>query len=585
MVCCLRWVISIRSKSKALAKCGSERMIGRSIPRIRAALAACIAFTLCGAGAPCMAQDSSSAACSSCHDVGQKMEKRAHAALSCTTCHAKHEEYPHPEGIPKPVCASCHQQVAAEHARGIHGQEIRKGNAAAPECSTCHGAAHEVQITKSAIFRAGVAETCGMCHSDMAREYQASVHGKAVARSVAQAPICTDCHGEHSILPPSNTASPVSGRNIRATCGSCHGDVRLARRFGFPEDRLLSFDASFHGLAAKSGSETVANCASCHGVHNILPSSDPRSTINAKNLAATCGRCHPGAGHRFAIGRVHFTEAGTEPGAVAWVRRFYLWVIPITIGLMLLHNAGDWARKLYRLRLSSAPSTMLPTTGEPQFRMFAFERLQHALLAISFTILAWSGFALKYPGHWWAKPMLLLEGSTPMRSLVHRAAAVVFIAVTLMHVISLLANGNLRRHWRGLLPARRDVTQAAGTFRYNLGLLKERPATSEHSYVEKAEYWAVVWGAAVMILSGVMLWASDFAMAWLPKSLLDVATAVHFYEAALATLAILVWHFYSVIFDPDVYPLDTAALTGLSARPRHLEPEAAETREQPITKL
>src|SRR5579872_5376979 len=216
MVCCLRWVISIRSKSKALAKCGSERMIGRSIPRIRAALAACIAFTLCGAGAPCMAQDSSSAACSSCHDVGQKMEKRAHAALSCTTCHAKHEEYPHPEGIPKPVCASCHQQVAAEHARGIHGQEIRKGNAAAPECSTCHGAAHEVQITKSAIFRAGVAETCGMCHSDMASEYQASVHGKAVARSVAQAPICTDCHGEHSILPPSNRASPVSGRNIRA---------------------------------------------------------------------------------------------------------------------------------------------------------------------------------------------------------------------------------------------------------------------------------------------------------------------------------------------------------------------------------
>ena len=103
--------------------------------------------------------------------------------------------------------------------------------------------------------------------------------------------------------------------------------------------------------------------------------------------------------------------------------------------------------------------------------------------------------------------------------------------------------------------------------------------------MEKAEYWAVVWGAAVMILSGVMLWASDFAMAWLPKSLLDVATAVHFYEAVLATLAILVWHFYSVIFDPDVYPLDTAALTGFSARPRQLEPEATETREQPITKL
>jgi cytochrome b subunit of formate dehydrogenase len=343
----------------------------------------------------------------------------------------------------------------------------------------------------------------------------------------------------------------------------------------------VSFDASFHGLAAQSGSQTVANCASCHGVHNILPSSDPRSTINAKNVATTCGRCHPGAGQRFAIGRVHFTAAGTERKAVGWVRRFYLWVIPLTIGIMLLHNAGDWARKLYRLRLSGAGGT-IPPAGEPQFRMFAFERLQHALLAVSFLVLAYSGFALKYPGEWWAKPMLLWEGTIPMRSLVHRAAAVVFIAVSLTHALSLLVSRNLRRHWRSLLPVRADAAEAVGTFGYNLGLRKKRAAPSEHSYVEKAEYWAVVWGAMVMILTGVMLWASDFAMAWLPKSLLDVATAVHFYEAVLATLAILAWHFYSVIFDPDVYPLDTAALTGFSARPRHLVQENGPSREQTI---
>jgi cytochrome b subunit of formate dehydrogenase len=123
-----------------------------------------------------------------------------------------------------------------------------------------------------------------------------------------------------------------------------------------------------------------------------------------------------------------------------------------------------------------------------------------------------------------------------------------------------------------------------GTFGYNLGLRKKRATPSEHSYVEKAEYWAVVWGAMVMILTGVMLWASDFAMAWLPKSLLDVATGVHFYEAVLATLAILAWHFYSVIFDPDVYPLDTAALTGFSARPRHSVQENGQSREQTITR-
>ena len=71
--------------------------------------------------------------------------------------------------------------------------------------------------------------------------------------------------------------------------------------------------------------------------------------------------------------------------------------------------------------------------------------------------------------------------------------------------------------------------------------------------------------------------ANAFALEFLPKSVLDVATAVHWYEALLATLAILVWHFYSVIFDPDVYPLDTAALTGFSTRPRRPEPAITET--------
>ncbi len=558
-----------------------DRSVGRKLGP--AVLMAIFVWT---AGLSCLAQESNNAACSSCHDVGPKVEKSAHASVSCATCHLKHEEYPHPEGIAKPVCASCHQQVAADFAQGIHAQETRKGNTAAPECETCHGAAHEIQSTRSAAFRAAVPETCGTCHSDIASEYGASVHGKAVARGVAQAPVCTDCHGEHSILPPSNAASTVNSHNISVTCGNCHGDVRLARKFGFPPDRLVSFEASFHGLAAKAGSQTVANCASCHGVHNILPSSDPRSMVNVKNLAVTCGKCHPGAGQRFAISPVHVIAGGRlEPVAVTWVRRLYLWLIPIVIGLMALHNAGDWARKLYQLRLSRAPKDTARRMAEPQLRLFAFERLQHTLLAISFIILAWSGFALKYPSQWWAQPMLLWEGSTPLRSVVHRIAAVVFMAVAAMHVISLIANARLRRHWRGLLPAGRDFHEASAMFGFNVGLRKQRPELSEHSYVEKSEYWAMAWGSIVMILTGVLLWANNVALAWLPKSVLDVAVSIHFYEAVLATLAILVWHFYSVIFDPDVYPLDPAAFTGYSARPGDVEPpKPVEISEQPAAR-
>jgi cytochrome b subunit of formate dehydrogenase len=500
--------------------------------------------------------------CTSCHEQGQKLAKSAHSALSCDTCHEQHEKYPHPANIAKPACITCHDDQAADYSRSAHGQARKSGNESAPDCSLCHGSAHELLSPKSQAFRTAVPDTCGMCHTEVVDQFRASVHGKALARGVTQAPLCTDCHGEHKILKHTNEASPVNIAHIRDTCGSCHGDVKLARKFGLPTDRLVSFDSSFHGLAAKSGSQTVANCASCHGVHNILPSSDPKSMINAKNLPQTCGKCHPGAGTRFAITAVHVVEGATEPAAVKWVREFYLLIIPVTIGLMMLHQGGDWIRKLMRLRFGSKSRQAPPSHGG--LRMLPFERFQHAVLAVSFLVLIWTGFALKYPDHWWARPLLLMEGKVSVRSLVHRIAAGVFVAISVTHLLSLIVNRNLRAHWKEMLPNADDPREALSNFAYNIGLGENQPGRSAHSYIEKAEYWAVVWGAIVMIASGTLLWANNLAMRFLPKYWLDVATSIHLYEAVLATLAIVVWHFYSVIFDPDVYPLNTAFLTGRS---------------------
>jgi cytochrome b subunit of formate dehydrogenase len=71
-----------------------------------------------------------------------------------------------------------------------------------------------------------------------------------------------------------------------------------------------------------------------------------------------------------------------------------------------------------------------------------------------------------------------------------------------------------------------------------------------------------MWGTVVMAVSGLLLWFNSFALRNLPTWVTDAATAIHFYEAILATLAIVIWHFYMVIFDPDVYPMDLAWLTG-----------------------
>jgi cytochrome b subunit of formate dehydrogenase len=525
------------------------------------------------AGATAYAADPAPAAeCTSCHDQGQKLEKSAHKGLPCDTCHDSHEKYPHPPNIAKPQCVTCHSDQAGEYALGVHGLARKAGNEGAPDCALCHGSAHELLPPKSQAFRTAVPDTCGMCHSDVVEQYRASVHGQALANGVTQAPLCTDCHGEHNIIKHTNQASPVNATHIRDTCGSCHGDVRLTRKFGMPSDRLVSFDSSYHGLAAKEGVQSVANCASCHGVHLILPSSDPKSTINPKNLPKTCGQCHAGAGTRFAISQVHVAEGRGEPAMLRWVREFYLLLIPVTIGLMLLHQGGDWVRKLIRLRFQGrptrrpAPALAAATGAHSDLRMLPFERVQHAMLALSFITLVWSGFALKYPDTWWAQPFFVLAGTQSVRSIIHRAAAVVFIAVSVTHLVSLVVNRKLREHWKEMLPKVGDAREASAGLAYSLGLGSVPPERSPHSYVEKAEYWAVVWGAIVMAASGLLLWANNLAMRFLPKSWLDVATSVHFYEALLATLAIVVWHLYSVIFDPDVYPLNTAFLTGYSSK-------------------
>ncbi|MCB0312348.1 MAG: cytochrome b/b6 domain-containing protein, partial [Calditrichaeota bacterium] len=98
--------------------------------------------------------------------------------------------------------------------------------------------------------------------------------------------------------------------------------------------------------------------------------------------------------------------------------------------------------------------------------------------------------------------------------------------------------------------------------RYNLGMSKQRPRYDRFNYIEKSEYWALVWGTIVMTLTGFALWFENQSMAWFSKIFLDVFETIHYYEAWLAFLAIVVWHLYYVIFNPDVYPMNFTWITG-----------------------
>jgi len=504
--------------------------------------------------------DPDAPSCQSCHGPVHKVlpsrvkdskTSRRNLPDTCGACHANPEFLArHKIPFARPVEA---------FRLSVHGQAVERGVENAASCSDCH-ASHAIlpaREERSLINHWKVPQTCGACHTQIRDTYLDSVHGQAVERGVRASPVCTDCHGEHSILAPSEPGSLVNPARVSSvTCGRCHSDERLAARFGLPLDKVPAFEDSYHGLALRAGSQTVANCASCHGVHNILPSSDPRSTVHPANLAATCGSCHPGAGTRFALGPVHIRPAtASEHVVVRWIRLGYWIIIPLTLVFMLFHHLLDFFAKLIR-------GTRRIETGEEVERMNIHFRIPHWLTVLSFPVLVITGFALKFPESWWAHPILRWESEFALRGTVHRVAGVVLLASFFYHIAHLIVSRRDRAILRYMSPGIQDARDLLDVFRYNLGLSSDRPVFGKFSYVEKIEYLAFMWGTAVMAASGVMLWANNFMLRNFPKWVLDAALALHYYEAILATFAILIWHFYTVVFDPEVYPMDRAWLTG-----------------------
>ncbi|MBI5575291.1 MAG: hypothetical protein HY896_02885 [Deltaproteobacteria bacterium] len=310
--------------------------------------------------------------CGKCHPDAEKSYNgsthgRDHAKGNkdvawCADCHGKHDVRKSKDPASRTfrmnivaVCLKCHndrvieekyklpdQTVMAAYESSVHGMALKKsGLMGTAVCSDCHGN-HAIlpgDQPRSATHRQNIPTLCGKCHPGILEKYEKSVHGKGMRGGIADSPVCTDCHGEHKITKINDPSSPVFAKNIPKTCASarCHENAGIASRYAIPKKRFSTYMESFHGIALEYGMTKAANCASCHGFHEILPASDPESKVHPSNIPRTCGKCHPNAGPNFAKGPVHVEVTPQKAMGVFAVRAFYTIFISALVILFVLH--------------------------------------------------------------------------------------------------------------------------------------------------------------------------------------------------------------------------------------------------------
>lgn len=542
-------------------------------------------------------------ACQSCHiaqaraattDAHAKASIRgATPAPTCVSCHGSHDVLrranPRSRTFPANVaaqCASCHDPALRAYMSGVHATIIQtQTGIPAATCTGCHNphAVRPPNDAGSTVSAGRLSRTCGACHWQAATEYNASTHAALLRRAPEHAPTCVTCHGSHAMARTRADSGPASPARIANTCSSCHADVRLVTQHRLAPSVVTSFRESYHGLAVALRDRRAANCASCHGAHEVLPASDSRSRVHPANIPATCGSCHAGVTSGFARGGIHHAAAAVGHRWVDAVRSMYVLFILGLVGLMFAHNALDFIRR-WRDRGRPAAVEAPPAGAAGTHRVFVRfslnERVQHWVLAASFITLVITGFALKFG---WTVPGISPQTGAAIRAWGHRVAAVVFMALSLYHLAYLAGTARGRKIVRDMLPRfekRRDIFCCAAScmrlgppsvsdwrdlaqmVRYNLGLTRERPRFGRFTYAEKMEYFALAWGSLVMVATGLVLWFEVPFLNRFPFWSFELATVVHLYEAILATAAIVVWHFYFTIFNPDVFPLSRTMVSG-----------------------
>ena len=217
----------------------------------------------------------------------------------CYTCHQAVEDKPstlfatdvhHAMGI---TCAGCHggnsnsedMETAMDRKAGFRG--VPKGDDISAACENCHSNPERMKSFGSKL------------PTNQGSNLKVSIHGRLSINGKERLAQCTTCHGAHGIRRVKDPKSPVYPLNVTQTCAKCHSNATFMRNYNpaLPIDQLEKYKTSVHGILHAKGDPNVAECASCHGSHDILAASDVNSKVYATNLPETCASCHSNPEH------------------------------------------------------------------------------------------------------------------------------------------------------------------------------------------------------------------------------------------------------------------------------------------------
>lgn len=280
------------------------------------------------------------------------LEGSVHNKLACSDCHYgfSSEEHPHRNFRSKrdysiassESCRRCHYDKYAKTMESIHYIMLSQGNLKAPVCTDCHGSHSVPRESKE---RVATARRCQRCHPEIYDIYVKSVHGKALLDEQNQdVPVCIDCHRAHAVA---NPRTLEYRERIPAMCSNCHGNSKIVEKYGLSTDVVKTYLSDFHGVtlglytkqreALYKPARPIAVCTDCHGTHNISSTRGIDAAILKANLRKRCQQCHTDAPKNFPDTWLSHYEPNMKSAPLVFIVNLtYKIFIPIlVIGLLL----------------------------------------------------------------------------------------------------------------------------------------------------------------------------------------------------------------------------------------------------------